>query len=399
MTRIGRLNAPAGVLDIPASAVPLPTGRTGAGVYDFRVNVYNPKPAAFRKLRTAIAACEKGAAPLRILTLGDSITLGYPSDGTANFRTHAWPTVARTRLSAKFGNGGTGIVYMGVHGGTGSDQDSRVVAAGTWGSAGANLGAFGTFTRSSSSTSATIAFTPEVSVDSFTFWCWVPAASAAQSVAWKIDGGSETVIDVLAANAGALGQLKAFTVPAGALGAHTLTLRVNGGTVNLWAIEGMAGTSGVRLTNLAKGSQQAAQLAATTNGAGGSLAAAFLAQPHLTNIWFGHNEYLGVPSGTNTSAFQTNMQTLITQAKLTGDVTLMTQVPNSNTSNPTAQSAYNQIVYGLADANDCAVIEIADRWGSYTAMPAAMYIDTTHPSNQGLDDIANAFLAAIPFGL
>jgi lysophospholipase L1-like esterase len=116
--------------------------------------------------------------------------------------------------------------------------------------------------------------------------------------------------------------------------------------------------------------------------------------PVLSIIGFGHNEFINsVPVAT----FKANVQTLITKATATGSVILQTQVPNGTPRTPD-QELCNQALYELADSNDVALLDIGIRWGAKASNDPLMYADNTHPSNQGLADMAAAYYGAIPLG-
>lgn len=79
--------------------------------------------------------------------------------------------------------------------------------------------------------------------------------------------------------------------------------------------------------------------------------------PDITFIAFGANE---LNAGIDVTTFKTNVQTLITQAKLSGDVVLMIEIMGDTTGSAwgsaTTQAAYIQALYDLADSNDCPLL-------------------------------------------
>ena len=93
------------------------------------------------------------------------------------------------------------------------------------------------------------------------------------------------------------------------------------------------------------------------------------------------------------------MQTLITAAKASGDVILMSGVPSSTTqASQAAQQSFVTALQNLAVSNSVPMLDIWTSWygasGGWTSNNALgeMY-DTLHPNGRGYPDLENqAFL-------
>ena len=350
-----------------------------AGLYNRSAWLYTPTKTCFQKWNIARARAMGGGTYARVNTYGDSITDGYlgtPQD---------WQAAYTKRLSEQFatdyGAAGEGLVWL-----TGAGFDSRLVFTGSGWQVLSGFGPFGNWAMKTNVNNDT----PGVQCDSYTIY--YIGNSGSSQFAWSVDGGSETIVSTVQATQ----AYYSTTVSAGTLGSHTLKIR-NNAADNLYivAVEANVGTSGVRVTRTGKGGAQASSLVASSSGAADDpLHAAFnMIPPDLSIIWFGHNEYL---NSTSVATFTTNMQTLITSGQTSGDVLLVTSVANSDTSRNPSQALYDQAVYQLADKNNCAVLDLRDKWGDWaTANAAGLMGDVTHPDNAGYTDIGNAVYAAI----
>jgi lysophospholipase L1-like esterase len=372
---------------ILAQAAPreLPATRSGAKVYERHNDGYNFTASSMRKWRNALARAENGGNPARINAFGDSIVVGF--GGTPDYRTAAWPTNLAKKLKDRFGEPGTGTVFL-----TPGAADARVVS--NWPQVTQGYGVFSHMTGFASAAITPTAFTPEMQTDGFSVY--VLHASGGAQVGLSVDGGAVTTFNIAAPNAG----IQKFSIST-TLGMHTYRVHWVAGLVFHLGMEATVSGSKVMVSRVGKGGSTVADLIAhplDPNGhIGDSLSVAVDAlSPDLSVIAFGHNEYLQqIPIAT----FKANMQTLISRAKVKGSVILETQVPNQSPNNTIPQSAYDQALYELADSNDIALIDTSVRWGSYaTANTALLYSDGTHPANAGYLDKAAMYYDAIPFG-
>lgn len=100
---------------------------------------------------------------------------------------------------------------------------------------------------------------------------------------------------------------------------------------------------------------------------------------------------------TGASTYQTQMQTIITAAKVSGDVVLINTYPGNTGAGGIYVNAdgagftpYQDAIRTLAAANDVPLIDLKERWTSYAAsQPLGYYGDTTvHGSALGYADVA-----------
>lgn len=127
----------------------------------------------------------------------------------------------------------------------------------------------------------------------------------------------------------------------------------------------------------------------------GSLAALAAFAPNLSLIELTIN-----PARINTplDTYAAEMQTLITNAKASGDVVVAAGIPSASTIAPLATTAqFGQVCKNLAAANNVPFISVADRWISYdVSNPLGYYYDTTgHGLKPGYADKAALYAALI----
>jgi lysophospholipase L1-like esterase len=357
--------------------------------YEPTLGRYNFKQSNLRRFTNALAAAAAGTGFARINCIGDSITLGFPGNGSGTYEQVSWVHALADKFGELYGPAGTGVVWA-----NGGETDARWVTSGTWAAATAGYGPFGDRFLVASSAGAQKEFTPRQQVDRFRVYFWGYAGSG--NLALSVDGGAVTNV----ATASSPGALQHADISAGSMGIHTLRLVAAAGVLIAGA-EGLAGPSGVRVSRIGKGGAKAGDFVnptgTTAAGVGDSLHSALdMIPPDLTVIAFGHNEYIQHES---VATFKTNVQAIITRAKSFGDVLLLTQVPNGTTSWTPSQDAYNDAVYDLADENGVALLDVADLWGPYAANNTSlMYDDPTHPSPEGYKAIASAIFDALPSG-
>lgn len=179
---------------------------------------------------------------------------------------------------------------------------------------------------------------------------------------------------------------------------HTITVTNQGGGYKIVDFVGwqeIKGDYGVRVN------QCGCSGAASVSGAGTSTLPCTIKpfSPKLTIINLGIND---VNVNTTAANYQTYIQRRITDAQLTGDVLLVIQNPTNISSTFAAKlKVYQDLLYDLADLNDCAVFNIDKAWSSWAAANTKGFItDTVHPANKGHLDISKRFLRCLrPDGL
>lgn len=365
----------------------LPSGLTGANLFNLVRGTYNESSTSLRRARAALA--NHNTAPFKVVCVGDSTVFGANANGAQS--TDSWPAQLSKMLAAQEGKqASTGVVYFLNYT---FAADPRIELNGIW--ALGNVGPFNNAGRQSNTAGSEIRFTPVIPVDSFTIY--YAKNTDTGSFTYKIDTGSATTVN---SNAGAVGY-GTVVVPAGSAGTHTLTITAaDANYTRIIGVEGTNGTTGTRVTRAGLGGSMASSFnLGSSLGNGGSIGTFDALTPNLVILAFGVNEYLQQVS---TATYKTNMQAIIDRAKTAGaDVVMLTGVPNSDTSKATSQAAYKQAQYDLADTNNLAVIDIDYLWGSYAisnAAPLSLYGDVTHPNTKGYGDIASAIYALVTGG-
>jgi hypothetical protein len=168
---------------------------------------------------------------------------------------------------------------------------------------------------------------------------------------------------------------------------NTLFVNVVSGPVTFCAWEANLGNSGIRVGRLAEPGMTAHNVvpyvSPTFNLPGGAA--------DLAVIFLGINDY-----GTQSLTFSADMTSLINAAQSAGSDVLLVVTQPSRTLLTKPQSDYSTILYNLADAKSCALLDIYDRWDPNVISDPSFYADSIiHPSNWGAADIANAIYTAV----
>jgi lysophospholipase L1-like esterase len=344
----------------------------------------------------AKAAAAAGTRNAKLLCIGDSLTTGYGASGVpyAGAEPLSYPAVLAGLLSSYHGSREN---LFGSHTATTFADllayDIRLTATTGWGLFGVGSSIGGAVLTNASNTTGALNFTPSIPVDTFDIYS--PAAIGCDNLTIAVDGGSV----IATVNLNVSTTLIKTTVSAGALGSHTVNLKrtVNGG--NGVFVSGIVGyNSAVKEISVYNGGWSGSTAAnwndATFPGWSPKPAIPIVA-PDLAVIFLGANEILG---GVAPATFSTNLQAIITAAKLSGDVLLVTPPPvDTGLASAAAQQAIVDVVYALALTNKCNVIDLYARWGSsYTnSLAFGRYGDGIHASGAGYSDIANAIRAAV----
>lgn len=334
------------------------------------------------KWRAALAKAKAGVANARYLTVGDSITSGSYSNNSAtgDWTALAWPKQLAAMLSA------TGVP-ADAHSffGFGSYTRDARIAIGSWANWGFN--SVGGNYYASSSATGPLAFTPAAPVDTFVVWFTRNNVSAG-TLAYNVNGGSAGTQSQ--AGTSALASVT-ITCP---LGVNTLNLTNSTGTGFVYVTGIEAYDSTRKCVNVLNAGWAGSTTADWTT----AVLAAYdpynlsALSPDLTVIQLGSND-MNVP--VNVGAYAKNLQTLVTAAKVTGDVVLQTFPPSVvATYGPLAmQAQYYQAILALAAANNVPVVDVFGRWVSYELSSPLGYYSTVspiHPQGAGLADIAQA---------
>lgn len=327
-----------------------------------------------------MARVRNGTADGKVFIVGDSTTAG----AGANTLAASVPNrlaglldsyVCRAGLHSTLGRNNVTAVATDVF-------DPRVALGAGW-TAG-NNGAGGGYSAPTTAT-GNLSFTPTVPFDTITVYTAVNSGNGTSTV--NVDGGA-SLGTMTTSGTQALGT-HTFTC---ALGTHTINISPpTVGTIHVLGIEVADSTTRrMRVYNAGYAGQKAAfftsaSLAWNTYNWWPVVA------PDLTilNLTINDSNQTGL-GATDTATYSSQITSLITRAQATGDCLLMVGNP---TNTEASLQTYRDILYGLADTHDCALLDLKDRWQSYAVSnPLGYYADTAHPSAVGYQDIASALL-------
>lgn len=347
------------------------------------------------KWRIAVGKVKANVASCRILCIGDSITAGQWAQGNvpANQRPLSWPTQLSNMLNSSgvnanwnstLGNNNTGF------GETTPTLDFRVVQGTGWTSSSAAETIGGDLYASTSATS-NLAFTPTFPVNTFNIF--YPLFSGGGTLAANLNGGSNTNVSLNNATTG-INTLTLSTT----LGINTCNLNWNAGSA--FAIGWEAYDSSkkwVSIINTGWDGATSTDMALHGAGFNSGSAISYLA-PALTIICTGINDW---DNGISLATYTANIQYMITQAKLSGDVILVSPVPTNPAAGGAApiatQLTYIAALQTIATSNNIPLVDVYNRWVSYAvSQPLGYYGDTfTHPIGAGYGDMAQAIFNVI----
>lgn len=355
-------------MDIIARAIAAQNSKK-TGVYTYNTDV------GLRRWRSALARVKAGTGQIvNVSCLGDSISEGAHA---TSWVSGGFLGRINTELIAKYGDVGRGFipVFFG-------NASPYWTFTGTW----ANYGTFGITASNKSSTiinsTATFAFNGTgVSII-------VVKGPICGNFLVSIDGGSTTEYNTYNASV-----LNAFSIDITGLGTgdHTLVITQNeaGKNVILLGAYEIKGTSGVRINRCCRYGTTVSH--AMTYETAQYTEIDFWS-PVLTIIAYLAND---CGTGTNLSIYENNLQTLITRAKIFGDVLLVANGLHSTTINETQ---YASVMMRLALSNNVAFVDIVNRWGadgSYATNTLGFLSDSVHPNDYGHQDMATAIINAL----
>ena len=200
---------------------------------------------------------------------------------------------------------------------------------------------------------------------------------------WQVDHGPTNYFNSYAPTF----EQSTLNVSLGAPGWHILRLTgpsAPGKSFGIWGASANLGQRGVRVHNAGK---NGVRVGDTTR----PNALQFIPRinPRLTVIAFSSNDYA---MQTDTNDFRNGVLALIQQGKASGSVLLLGSNPRmADMPTPIPQSIYSDILKNLAFSQNCAFIDINERWGNSTSNSRALgfSIDLVHPTDLGYADIGN----------
>jgi hypothetical protein len=362
--------------------------------------LYNWKSTNTVKIRKAIADTLAGLASTRIIEIGDSTTAGV-ADVPAGAGAALWnlspPALLSRAIQAMLNNslvgvpqssfgdmGFTDYSYLGTY-------DTRVVRGAGWVAGALTLGGAG---PANTTTTNAITYTfPNCD----TFDLYYIRNGGFGTFNYNVDGGSNTLIN---ADSGGGNSIAKITIAAGSLGSHTLSIARASGTVYLVGVESRnSAIQGVSVWNMGS-SGKTSDYFTTTANSWGALTALKGFAPNLTIINLGINDRRDPNGPVPLATTIANLQTIITGAKISGDVLLLDPAASDATAAPLdRQATMSAALRALAFTNDIPFMSVPERFGLYSVANAnGLMSDTLHPNSRLNADrarlLANMLLAA-----
>lgn len=320
-------------------------------------------------------------SPARVLCVGDSTTAGYSADsytttpGSANVGSrNAYPAQLADYLTAQ---GIPAYDAFVIPGHTGSDDARWPVGGWSYAGSGNGLGAGRNAGLYTATASAATTISPGVTFDSATIYYYGDTSTGAfDAVATN---GTPVSVNTTQSTAG---LYKSATITAQVASAeNTIVLTQTSGTVYVVGVEVWDSTNPnrVRVMNAGVSSSSALDWAEGPNSTvlGGRALISKVA-PDLTVISLGINDTTG---GQTAGQILANVNTLVSDAQVSGSVLLASAVPHSNS---TSLDAVNAL---FRDAG-LPYVDFQWRYGQNMATWGLQITDNTHPNALGYGDMA-----------
>ena len=341
--------------------------------------------------RAAVSRVKSGLGRGKLLVISDSTSTGTGAGSSGSYNTtgaypYSWVTLLSKQLSSFVATndntffGDQNIVGSGQQTNYGA-YDPRVSVGSGWyvatglGGLGANF-----FTAGSA---GTLAFTPSGNIDTVTIW--YTTSGGLGTFTTNFDGGSS----LGTINQGTGGTSYTSTIYTTTAGTHTYNVVWASGTIYFSGeVAYLSSVPAIDFYHSGWFSAYASNFN-TSSSPWNPIPAIQTVAPDLTIIGLTINDS---NNGTTLSAYQTNMQAIITAAKASGDCLLVAGAP-SNTTQATngTLASFLAVNRTLAVSNGCGFIDIPTRWVSYAnTNPVMAYNDSLHPGKQGYSDIATA---------
>lgn len=345
----------------PATAPPTPAAGTGAS------------PRAPTTLPRWQAALASGTA--RLTVYGDSISEDSPS------RAGAWPSLLQKLLGSRIGVAtGTGVILLTPNS---VSEDRRVTYSGKWSNSPHGIDGAA---REAVGPGSDLVFRPATAGDRFIIY--YRTGPLWGTFTYQVDGSPPVGVNATVPTNGVASVSIPLTNGAG----HTLTIRspADGLTVDITAVALFNGATGLRLANLSVSDAGTAMF----NPPQGIASCFAPVRPDLSVIFLEADDY---DRQTPVATYKRNLDAAIGQARLTGDVLLVTSIPELPGSHPTRLSGYTAVLNTLARENHVALLDLSKEWGSFArGVSRGRYQDNmTRPSAKGAAEIARAVYAAI----
>jgi len=348
---------------------------------DITYNINN----GLKKWRAALAKLKsKQSGIINLNFIGDSNTEGYGSDDLApNTFAYGYPGRIRTKLASLYGDVGAGFLAPAT------PYASPFWVLGT----GWQLNtAYGWGVCKTCMVTSTLDSIMTLNFTGTGINLFYGRGSGCCKFTWKIDSGSETTVD-----AHGDGAIMTLSISGLSSMSHTLTIKNIAHTsypaaTSQFFFGGYPvndAVSGIRVNNLAKYGNPASSFVFNTIFSTSNIAA--LLPPTLTII-----ATIGIDaaSGTPLASYKDSLQSMITSAKVSGDVLLLNNAIMPGVSNQTA-AIYGGVMRELAKENDIAYVSYVARVGSNSDTATRGLIrsdDLVHLTKTGAQDLATFLL-------
>jgi lysophospholipase L1-like esterase len=356
----------------------------------------NLKSANLPYWRRAIAKVRTASGRGKVVIIGDSTTAGAGSgsSGTSlmvGAAANAWPKkLAAIPNSPVPFLSNSWWATQGCYGASGvtlPTYDPRVALGANWAPNLTTLG--GQLIRYATGAVNNLSFTPTGAFDTIVVYFVKNNSNGSATV--NVDGGA-SLGTLNTNNASLVLGSQSFTCTKGT---HTINIVPNNDNqLFILGIQTYDSTSpAIDILSTSSYGALASTFTANVNVYDPRPVLRFLA-PDLTIICLTINDS---NNGTALATYLANVQLLITDGKLSGDVVLMVGAP-SNTTQAT-DGTLDSFIAGLtalAQTNGCPLINLKTRWTSYAVTnPVLPYGDTLHPGNLGYADKALAVYEAL----
>src|SRR5258708_1461467 len=330
------------------------------------------------------------------MTLGDSTTsgAGAGTSGAINLvgaRINSYPAVLAKILAGYVAINDNAILAdqnVVAQGVTYPQYDPRVTLGANWANSASGPALGGVLFHFTTGAVNNMTFTPPAAFDTFVLYYVRNVGHGTFTV--NVDGGSSLGTVNAAGSAAVLTQTFSVTK-----GTHTINIVPTNDAqfFIVMIVPQDSTTSAIDLYQAGMYGATSTTVNSTTT-AWSPLSLLPTIAPDLTVIDLTINDS---NNATGLATYSTNMQAIITSAKLSGDVVLIVGPP-SNTAAATngTLDTYIGVLQNLSVSNGAPITNIKQRWVSYAAMNAIMpYFDSLHPAAPGYQDMAEALTNAI----
>lgn len=347
---------------------------------------YNPR-TTLAKWRAALAKVRLGTSDAKIMCCGDSTTFGKGSAADATTGTAgSYPR----RLAQILNLNTLNPSFLGLAvTNTASSPDSRWAMGAGWSRySGVGIGNISFYKTLSSAGdlvfTPTVASGPTITTDSFEIYVLHYSSQGTATI--TATGG--TPVNVPSGLSASI--VKYTAAPLARLSTNAVTITKTGAG-NCWVLGIEPIDTTIKSVRVANAGVSSTQLVGSWDQSGNvydSSDCIVAYAPDLTIISLGIND---ATAGTVTAAaYSTALQILITAAKTSGDVLLMSPYPSTGASILAFESAYGDVMRSLAITNNCIYFDLFNYFGATNPGTPFDSGDSVHPSSSGYYDIAQA---------